>query len=94
MFWPTLRADLPPGPEAIEVEPMLRSTHRGLSVIPLWGGQCRDSPVLDLLGHGQESLLDVGSVLSRGLEEWDIQLVGEFLIIAHIRISWSNRRTS
>ncbi len=23
MFWPTLRADLPPGPEAIEVEPIL-----------------------------------------------------------------------
>jgi hypothetical protein len=38
-----------------------------------------DSPVLDLLGHGQESLLDVGSVLGRGLEERNSELVGEFL---------------
>ena len=28
---------------------------------------------LDLAGHGQESLLDVGCVLGRGLEEWDAE---------------------
>jgi len=36
-------------------------------------------PVLDLLGHCQESLLNVGSVLRRGLEEGNVQLIGEFL---------------
>lgn len=35
--------------------------------------------LLDLSGHGQESLLDVGSVLSRGLEERDAKAVGELL---------------
>ena len=38
-----------------------------------------DVPILDLLGHCQESLLNVCSVLRRGLEEWDVQLIGEFL---------------
>ncbi len=37
------------------------------------------SPILDLLGHGQESLFDVGSVLGRSLEEGNAELVGEFL---------------
>lgn len=38
-----------------------------------------DSPVLDLLCHGQEGLFDIGSALGRRLEEGDTQLVGEFL---------------
>ena len=33
------------------------------------------SPVLDLLGHGQESLLNVGGVLGGRLEEWDTKLI-------------------
>jgi hypothetical protein len=41
-----------------------------------------DSPVLDLLGHGKESLLDVGGVLGRGLEEGDAELVGKALAAA------------
>lgn len=35
--------------------------------------------LLDLAGHGQEGLLDVASVLGRGLEEGDAEGVGEFL---------------
>ncbi len=34
---------------------------------------------LDLAGHGQKGLFDVGGVLGRGLEEWDPQAVGKFL---------------
>lgn len=37
------------------------------------------SPILDLLRHGQEGLLDVGCVLCRRLQERDGQLVCEFL---------------
>ncbi len=37
------------------------------------------SPVLDLLGHRQESLFDVRSVLGGGLEEWNTELIGEGL---------------
>jgi hypothetical protein len=36
-------------------------------------------PVLDLLCHGQESLLDICRILRRGLKEWDRKLVGKFL---------------
>lgn len=36
-------------------------------------------PLLDLLCHGQESLLNVGGVLGGGLQEGDCQRVGEFL---------------
>lgn len=67
--------DLPPGPEAIELEPMLWC----VSLIPLDAHLRVDSPVLDLLGHGKESLLDVGGVLGRGLEEGDAELVGKGL---------------
>lgn len=35
--------------------------------------------LLDLSGHGQESLLDVGSALGGGLKEGDSKAVGEFL---------------
>lgn len=37
-------------------------------------------PVFNLLGHRQESLLDIRCILSGRLKEWDIQLVGEFLV--------------
>ena len=36
--------------------------------------------LLDLAGHCEESLLDVGGVLSGGLEEWDPKAVGELLL--------------
>jgi len=41
----------------------------------------RGSPhsILDLFGHCQERLLNVGSVLRRSLEEGDAQLIGKFL---------------
>jgi hypothetical protein len=38
-------------------------------------------PVLDLLGHGQEGLFDIGCVLGRGLEEGDAELVRKGLEI-------------
>ena len=37
------------------------------------GGGLRAHALLDLSRHGQESLLDVGGVLGRGLEEWDAE---------------------
>jgi hypothetical protein len=36
-------------------------------------------PVFDLFGHRQERLLDVGSILSRRLKEWDGELIRKFL---------------
>lgn len=36
--------------------------------------------LLDLAGHGQESLLDVAGVLCRGFKEGDAQAVGKFLL--------------
>lgn len=42
-------------------------------------GGGRAHALLDLTGHGQESLLDVGGVLGGGLEEWDTEVVGEVL---------------
>ena len=38
-----------------------------------------DIPVLNLLSHRQEGLLNVCGVLGRRLEEGDVQLIGEFL---------------
>lgn len=42
-------------------------------------GGCSSHALLDLPGHGQESLLDVAGVLGRSLEEWDAQAVSELL---------------
>lgn len=36
-------------------------------------------PVFDLFGHCQEGLLNVGGILCRCLEEWDGELIREFL---------------
>jgi hypothetical protein len=47
-------------------------------------GVCRSlrtHALLDLTGHGQESLLNVGSVLGRSLEERDAKAVGELLLM-------------
>ena len=38
-----------------------------------------NSPVFNLLGHCQECLLNIGSILSRGLQERNSQLVCKFL---------------
>jgi len=35
--------------------------------------------LLDLAGHGQEGLLDIGGALGRRLKEWDAETVCEFL---------------
>jgi len=46
----------------------------------LWASPKRsDAPILDLLGHSQERLLDVGRTLRGGLKEGNVELVGEFL---------------
>jgi len=39
----------------------------------------RSHSILDLLGHRQECLLNVGGVLRRGFKEGDVQLIGKFL---------------
>jgi hypothetical protein len=53
-------------------------------------GGCGSHTLLDLAGHGQESLLDVGGALRGGLEEWDAEAVCELLwflldICAHMQ---------
>lgn len=53
----------------------LTDLHTRLGVVGCGGAHA----LLDLTGHGQESLLDVAGVLGRGLEEGDTQAVGEFL---------------
>lgn len=42
-------------------------------------GSCGTHALLDLAGHGKESLLDVGGALCRGLEEWNAEAVCELL---------------
>ena len=42
----------------------------------------RSESNLDLPRHGQKGLLDVGSVLCRGLQEGDSKAVGKFLSVA------------
>jgi hypothetical protein len=52
--------------------------------IRLWIiSKVRHVPVLDLLCHGQESLLDVGCILGGCLKEGNRELVGEFLEYNH-----------
>lgn len=36
--------------------------------------------LLDLTGHGQESLLDVGGVLCRSLQEWNAERISKLLV--------------
>ena len=52
---------------------------RGLSTVRYGSGRV-NVPVLDLLRHRQEGLLDICGVLSRGLQERDAELVREFLV--------------
>lgn len=56
----------------------------GATLADLDSGLVVDSGVshtlLDLAGHGQEGLLDVGCVLGRCLEEGNAEAVSEFLI--------------
>ena len=66
-----------PVPEVVEVEPMLR---REVSCPPSSGVPFSwYSPVLDLLSHRQERLLNVRRVLRRCLKEGNAELVCEFL---------------
>jgi hypothetical protein len=44
-------------------------------------GGCGTHALLDLAGHGKESLLDVGSALCGGLEEGNAETVCEFLML-------------
>lgn len=43
-------------------------------------GGCRAHALLDLTGHGKESLLDVAGVLGGSLEEGDAQGVSKLLL--------------
>lgn len=54
--------------------------HAGLGVVGCGGAHA----LLNLAGHGQESLLDVAGVLGGSLEERDSQAVGEFLRVVSI----------
>jgi hypothetical protein len=44
-------------------------------------GGCGTHALLDLTGHGKESLLDVGGALRRRLEKGDAEAVSELLIV-------------
>ena len=55
----------------------LADLHAGLGVV----GRRGTHALLDLAGHGQESLLDVAGVLGGSLEERNAQAVGEFLVV-------------
>lgn len=55
--------------------------HTRLSV----GSSLRALALLDLSGHSQECLLDVGGVLGRGLEERNSQAVSELLEYALVK---------
>lgn len=44
-------------------------------------GGCGTHALLDLAGHGEESLLDVGGTLRGGLEEGDAEAVCELLLL-------------
>ena len=50
-------------------------------------------PVFDLLGHCQESLFDIGSILSWSLQEGDRQLVREFLSPVFVRWGARNKKS-
>lgn len=50
-----------------------------MSDVMFEGENRRALPVLYLLGHGQECLLDIGRILCRRLEEWDSKLIGKLL---------------
>ena len=56
----------------------LADLHARLGVV----GSRRAHPLLDLAGHGEESLLNVARVLGRGLQEGNAQAVGKFLYMA------------
>ena len=51
-------------------------------------------PVFDLSRHGEESLFNVGSILGRCFQEWNIQALGKFvcsgkidsLLVLHVRL--------
>jgi hypothetical protein len=43
------------------------------------------APVFDLLGHGQEGLLNIGSVLGRGLEEGNAEFIRKRLKLSAVR---------
>jgi hypothetical protein len=53
----------------------LTDLHAGLGVV----GCGSTHALLDLSGHGQESLLYIAGVLGGSLEEWDSEAVGELL---------------
>ena len=48
---------------------------------------CCSHSFLNLPGHGQECLLNVGCALGRSLQEWDPKAIGEFLKY-YVRIRW------
>ncbi len=62
---------------------VVRTRLNALTLTDLDGGLVIDGGVahalLDLSGHGQEGLFDVGRVLGRGLEEGNAETIGEFL---------------
>lgn len=64
--------------------------HCGLGV-----GRGRAHTFLDLAGHGQEGLFDVGCALRRRFEKWDAEAVCEFLhdTVSTLLLCWARRQT-
>ena len=66
-------------PEGVDVDPKLR--HVNSISNPEWKYSRRMYlPVFDLLRHRQKCLFDVGSALGRSFEEWNSELIREFLL--------------
>ncbi len=67
-----------PVPVDVEAAPML-GEHRQSDEQPRGETEDHHVPVLDLFGHRQESLLDIGSVLRRSFKERNRQCIRKFL---------------
>lgn len=61
-------------PAGVDVDPILKQL-----LVSRHDAQADYLPIFDLLGHGQEGLLDIRCILGRGLQERDGQLIGKFL---------------
>jgi len=69
-------------PEGVDVDPKLKMKKKRVSAdkSPSTTGTL---PVFDLLRHRQESLFNIGSILSRSLEERDGKLIRKLLLRGH-----------
>jgi len=83
MVWPGVTVEVFAAPDGVELEPMLPEESNQAMLTD--DRKRKDKPVLDLLSHGQEGLLNVGRILGGCLQEGDAQRIGEFLQVRGFR---------